>query len=239
MKHTCSIALALCAAACSPGPETVPPVPSSEVASAQSSSPLGGVEPVANWKSERKRIAMLGLRYDGSSVERVDSEAQSVLTGLSAADLPRLIEEATAEYEANRQLDAIATWTQVALLEPAEADHYFHLGLALRGFKLESQAHAAFQHGLRLQPDHVELSLSVANLEWGAAEFDQAVERYGAVLDIDENNVDAWGRLARAHFYAERDSEAWDAIHRTQDLGGRIPAQMIALLSARTPDPTR
>lgn len=234
---------------CSSEPDAMTSVPNPEGVTLQgadsSMDSPGGTEPVAQWKAERKRLAMLGLRYEGTQVQRVEEEAAAVLEGLSAADLSQLISRATEEYESNHQLDAIASWTRVVLLDPTEAEHYLHLGLALRGFKLETQAEAAFRHGLGLSPEHVELNLRVASMEWGAARLDEgagfgeAVERYGKVLQIDDRNAEAWSRLARAHFYAERDDEAWRAIQRTQELGGRIPAQMIALLSARTPEPTR
>lgn len=197
------------------------------------------MEPVSNWKSERKRLAMLGLSYENGVVQRVDHEAKDVLAGLSTADLPRLIEQATNEFQLNRQLDAIASWTKVALLAPDVADHYLSLGLALQGFKLETQAQAAFRHGLGLDPSHVDLNLRVADIHWRNGDFEQAAEGFEGVLGLDENNAEAWGRLARGHFYAERDAQAWEAIQRTQELGGRIPPQMIALLSARTPEPIR
>lgn len=229
-----ALSVALCAAACTPAADTGRSSPEQAPAAEQ-----GGLEPVTNWKSERKRLAMLGLSYEGSVVQRVEAEAQNVLAGLSQADLPRLIEQATSEFQLNRQLDAIASWTRVALLAPDVADHYLSLGLALQGFKLETQAQTAFRHGLSLEPSHVKLNLEVAGIHWKNGDFDQAVEDFEGVLELDDKNAEAWGALARGHFYAERDAQAWEAIHRTQDLGGRIPPQMIALLSARTPEPIR
>lgn len=199
----------------------------------------GGLTPIGNWKSERKRLAMLGFSYEDGEIRRIEHEAEEVLAGLSEANVPELVERAKGEYRLNHQLEAIASWTKVALLEPGVADHYLGLGLALWAMKLESQAQAAFRHGLSLDPTHVDLGLRLADIDWRSGDFDRAAAGFEAVLDEDANNAEAWSRLARGHFYAERDAQAWAAIHRTQDLGGRIPPQMIVLLSARTPEPAR
>ena len=228
------IPLALLASSCSE---------SSESNAIQASDPVvvdtGGVEPVSNWKSERKRIAMLGLNYDSGMAVPVPSEVEEVLSGLSTDDLPRLQAEGREQMAGNRALEAIATYTRVVLLTEGVAEHYLDLGYSLLAFKLDDQGEAAYRTGLDLDPDNAELVYHVGDWDWRRGNFDEAVTRWERVLELDTEHGATWGRLARAHFYAERDMQAWDAFHRAEDLGEEMPPQMRDLLAARTPEPVR
>ncbi len=89
-----ALSLFLCSAACTKADDSGLPGP---VQNPQLAG--GGTEPVSNWKSERKRIAMLGLNYESGKVLRVESEASQVLAELSKADLSRLSREGSRQYE--------------------------------------------------------------------------------------------------------------------------------------------
>ena len=198
-----------------------------------------GLEPVGDWRDERKRIAMLGLTYDSGRAVPVASEVPDVLAGLRKADVPRLIEEGRAAFAENRALDAIPAFTRVVLLEPEVADHYVELGAALYLVKLEKQTIAAFETGLEIDPSHAELNFRVADMADRANDDERAVALYERAIALDATHGRAWGRLARIHFFEQSDDAAWQAIHRAEDLGEAIPVQMKKLLSDRTPEPAR
>ena len=213
-----------------------------ESGSVQASDPAvgaGGVEPVSNWKSERKRIAMLGLNYDSGRAVPVPHEVEEVLAGLSPDDVPRLLDEGREQMAGNRALEAIATYTRVVLLTEGTAEHYLDLAYSLLAFKLEDQGEAAYRTGLDLDPENAEFVYFVGDWDWRHGNRDEAVAKWERVLELDSDHGAAWGRLARAHYFAERDLEAWEAFHRAEDLGEEMPSQMRGLLAARTPEPIR
>ncbi len=200
---------------------------------------VGGAEPVSNWKSERKRLAMLGLDYDSGRAVVVPREALEVLTGLSETDLPALRTEGAAQTQANDMLAAIATYTRIVLLEPGVAANYVPLGQSLLGFKLERQADAAYRTGLEVGPTSAELNFRVADFDWRAGNFAEALAGFERAVELDPDHAASWGRIARAHFFAERDVDAWTAVHRAEKLGEPMPPQLRDRLAARTPEPAR
>ncbi len=232
--------LVLFAVACSTSPESL------EEADLRPAVGTGGggaapPTPDASWKSERKRLAMLGLEYqigeeEGRVVPAAD-EAREVLAGLGPADLDRLIAEGLAARAENRALDAIALTTRAVLLAPEDAERYLELGESLDGFLLEEQALAAYRTGLELSPKHVELTLRVGDAAWRRGSFDKAVSLFHRATELDPDSGEAWSQLARAHFFAGRDDACWRAMHRAEALGESVPPQLRAQLSARTPEP--
>lgn len=232
--------LVLFAVACSKSsesPEEANPRPAVDVGG-------GGAAPIApetSWKSERKRLAMLGLDYqtsaEGGRVVPAPREAREVLAGLGPADLDRLVAEGRAARAENRALDAIALGTRAVLLAPADAERYLELGEALHGFQLEDQALAAYRTGLELSPKHVKLTLRVGDAAWRRGSFDEAASLFQRATELDPESGEAWSLLVRAHFFAERDDACWLAVHRTEILGEEVPPQLRAQLSARTPEP--
>ena len=238
MRRTLALALALglVAAACSKAPQarstTDEGIGRSE---AEGESP--GLEPVSDWRSERKRVAMLGLSYETGRAVPVPDEVRQVLSGLSAADVERLVAEGRTAFEENRALDAIALFTRAALLDPDAPARYLDLGAALLAFKLEQQATAAYETGRELAPDDAELVFRVGDMAWRRAETDRAVALFERAVELDPNHGPAWGRLARIRYFEQQDDLAWQAIHRARELGEPMPVQLIAELATRTPDP--
>ncbi len=232
------VPLAVLTAACSKAPEAVPePVSAQEVAHEG-----GGARPVSqdpDWKDERKRRALLGLSYESGRATPVPDELREVLAGLDAADLPRLIPEGRAALAGNRALDAIALFTRAALLTPEDPERYVDLGQSLHAFKLARQASAAYRTGLELAPDHAELNFRVGDAAWRGGDFEEAVALFERAVRLDPEHSRAWGRLVRAHCFAERDDAAWRAVHRAEELGEPIPPQLRDRLAARTPQPVR
>ena len=230
--------LPLLVLACSKAPEAViESVPAAEVASEE-----GGAMPIFHspgWKDERKRRAMLGLSYESGRAVPVPDEVRDVLAGLGAADLPRLIAEGHAALAENRVLDAIAVFTRATLLTPEDPERYVELGRSLHVFRLEHHASAAYRTGLELAPDHSELTFLVGDAAWRDGELEEAVALFERAVRLDPEHSRAWGRLARAHFFAERDDGAWRAVHRAEELGEPIPPQLRDRLAGRTPEPVR
>jgi len=247
LRHSRFLLLAgLAAAACSEtpkgalAPQRLPDPSDSKAAVVPAETkPSAGLEPVSDWRDERKRIAMLGLSYETGRAVPVASEVPGVLAGLGDGDVPRLLEEGRAAYAENRALDAIPAFTRVVLLEPTVAGHYVELGTALYSFKLEKQAIAAFETGLALDPNDAELNFRVADMADRANDDERAVALYQHAIALDATHGRAWGRLARIHFFEQDDDAAWQAIHRAEELGEAIPVQMRKLLSDRTPEPAR
>ena len=151
MRRTLALALALglVAAACSKAPQarstTDEGIGRSE---AEGESP--GLEPVSDWRSERKRVAMLGLSYETGRAVPVPDEVRQVLSGLSAADVERLVallafkleQQATAAYETGRAL------------APDDAELVFRVGdMAWRRAETD-RAVALFQRAVELDPNH-------------------------------------------------------------------------------------
>lgn len=230
--------LGLLAWACAPGEPSsaaAPPSPDSPAANADGE----GLEPVTDWKSERKRIAMLGLAYDTGRAVPVAEEARDLLDGLTTDDVPALLAEGRAALEVNHALDAIPFFTKAVLLQPDVAEHYLPLGLALQAFKLEAQAIAAWETGHEVDPANAELTFRVADMAWRYDDAERAMELYERTLELDPDHAATWGRLARIRFYAEADESAWQAVHRAEDLGEDIPPVLRQRLAARSPEPVR
>lgn len=197
-----------------------------------------GLEPVSDWRSERKRIAMLGLDYSTGRVVPT-AEARTVLSGLDAGDVPALLEEGRLAFAENRALDAIPAFTRVVLLEPQVAEHYVELGTALYSFKLEPQAIAAYETGMELDPQDAELVFHVADMADRLGDDERALTLYERAVAIDANHGRAWGRLARLHYYAQEDDAAWVAVHQAEANGEDMPVVLRNTLASRTPEPAR
>lgn len=232
------VPLALIAPACSKAPEAV-----AESGSAAEVAREGvGAQPSSqdpDWRDERKHRALLGLSYESGRAVPVAEELREVLAGLDAADLPRLITEGREALGENRTLAAIALFTRAALLTPEDPERYVELGRSLHASTLEHHASAAYRTGLELAPDHAELTFRVGDAAWRRGEFAEALALFGRAVRLDPDHSRAWGRLARAHFFAERDDAAWHAVHRAEELGEPIPPQLRDRLTARTPEPVR
>ncbi len=199
----------------------------------------GGLSPVLNGKNERKRLAMLGLDYGSGRAVRVPAEAEALLFGLSPSNLQALAAEGQAALDENRALAAIPAFTKVVLLEPNMAEHYLPLGFALRAFKLESQAIAAWETGHELDPTHPDLAFRVADMAHRYGDSARAITLYNQTVKTHPGHGPTWGRLARLRYFEESDDAAWDAIHRAEELGEPIPLVMRSSLAARSPEPKR
>ncbi|MEM9379356.1 MAG: tetratricopeptide repeat protein [Planctomycetota bacterium] len=236
------IALAGCSRASDDSPRspgtTVPPAALPSTPPDDGTEVAGDMEPVVHWKSERKRIARLGLAYDTGRAVRAEAEARDVLEGLDAEDIESLEAAAKAEYARNDQLAAIASWTRVVLLEPTP-ERWVSLGRSLRGFKMADEAEAAFRTALDLDPDHASAVLEVAQLDAGHGDFAAAIDLYRRAAELAPRDGEPWARLARLHFLGGDDALAREAVVAAQARGARVPSQLIAALEERSPvDPT-
>lgn len=203
----------------------------------------GGFAPQGNWKAERKRLAMRGLRYDSGRVCVDETEGPGVLASLGDASVPAirtsLLREGRVALGENRALDAIALFTRLVLLEPRVAEHYVPLGRALLSFNLEAQAIAAWETGLELDPEHAQLNFHVADMAYRGGDRARARQLFERATRVDPNHGPAWGRLARMAFLEGSDEAAWHAVHRAESAGETVPKVLRARLAARSPEPRR
>lgn len=198
-----------------------------------------GLSPASAGKNERKHQAMKGLDYSSGRAVRVPEDAAGVLAAAGSPTVASSLAAGHRALQANLAIDAIKGFTRAVLLEGEAADHYHHLGLALRAIKLESEARAAWETGHELDPTHVELSFRTADMAYRFDDRERAIALFGQTVELDPNHGPSWGRLARIWYFDGADQKAWDAIHRADDLAESIPSVMRARLSARTPDPRR
>lgn len=194
---------------------------------------------MSDWKSERKRLALRGLAYDSGRALVVPAEAREVVPVPDPAQVDEALSAGRALFAANDQLGAVAAYTRAVLHDPAGADGYLGLGEALLLLKLDAEAEAALRSGLARAPRSAELTYRLADVCWRRGERDEAARGFAAAVALDPQHVAAWERLLRVHFYAADDAAAWGALRRVEDLGGAVPAQLRAALSARTPEPPR
>jgi hypothetical protein len=188
-----------------------------------------------DWRRERERLAMRGLRYDTGRVE-IDEAFAATVPGRGD------VAAAQAEYARgldllanNRQLEALATFTRAVIMAPDQAEFYAELGRVLmyQG-GLSRQALAALRTGLDLAPDSVELHYLLADLYNRVNERDAAVAEYNTVLALDSANGDAHARLAVLSYFAGDTPAAWEHYHAAQALGADVPVQLVPLLNGQS-----
>ncbi len=187
-----------------------------------------------DWRRERERRAMRGLRYDTGRVE-VDEAFGATVPGRGD------VAAAEAEYARglalladNRQLEALATFTRAVIMTPDKAEFYAGLARVLmyQG-GLSQQALAALRTGLDLAANSVELHYLLAELHNRLGQRDAAVAEYHTVLSLDPDNGDVHARLAVLAYYAGDSAAAWEHYRTAGALGADVPVQLVPLLNGQ------
>jgi Flp pilus assembly protein TadD len=196
---------------------------------ALTAAPTGGVSP--DWRRERERRAIRGLRYDTGRVEIDESFAATVPNrgGLGAAEAEYA--RGVALLADNHQLEALATFTRAVIMAPDQAEFYAGLGRVLmyQG-GLSQQAFAALRTGLDLDPNSIELHYLLADLYNRVHERAAAEGEYQTVLSLDPSNGEAHARLATLAYYDGDTATAWEHYHAAEALGGSLPTVLASLL---------
>jgi tetratricopeptide (TPR) repeat protein len=150
------------------------------------------------------------------------------------------------EYLNENQPDTAAYRFNLAwLLNPQNADAYRGLGIVASTQPTPDAAIALLTTGLALAPTN---SLLLSDL--GAShlirysitkkkkDLTTGAELLQRATTLNANNATAWQHLARAFYYQEKYTEAWDAVHKGQALSmTSIDFGLISDLLAKQPDP--
>ena len=228
MTHWRWFVLGVCAAAMLSGCQAnrVRPASSTPVLDAAT----GAASP--DWRRERERLAMRGLRYDTGRVEIDEAFAATVPGRGDVAAAEAEYARGLALLADNRQLEALATFTRAVIMAPDQAEFYAGLGRVLmyQG-GLAQQALAAVYTGLDLAPNSVELHYLLADLRGRLGEREAAAAEFDTVLSLDPTNGDAHERLAMLSYYAGDTAAAWEHYRAAQALGADVPVQLEALLN--------
>ena len=66
-----------------------------------------------------------------------------------------------------------------------------------------------------------------------------ATQQMLGVVNLHSDHARAYEKLAIWHYYAADDEAAWDYVQAALELDHEMPPQFMALLSKRTPKPSR
>jgi tetratricopeptide (TPR) repeat protein len=231
-------AAAALTAGCHEGrPESASPAMAPQSATGQMAPAPAETGPPNEYRHALLRDAMRGLRYDSGRVEIDPETAQAVIQGEDRKEAPAEFERGRELLDHNQVIAAIKAHTKAVLLDPEEPEFYEGLGLALMAKRKPSKAAAAFRTALDLAPDSVSARFHLSEaLNW-LGQLDEAIHELREVLARDPDYAEAQSRLAIALYYAGQDKEAWEHVHRAEELGQEVPPQFRALLARRTPEP--
>ena len=200
----------------------------------------GAAEPLLlNYKQERKRKAMLGLSYDSGRVQVVPDEAKLIVSDPDASASKLAREQALSQIQSNLSFEAIASATKAVLLAPDSAPAYLTLGQTLLTKRMVTEATAAFETGLALDPASVDLSFALADALARGDIRQRSVQVFESTLKLDPTHVAARERLAIQQYYLGNYPAAWQQVHSAEASGHAVPPQFRALLSKVSPEPAR
>jgi tetratricopeptide (TPR) repeat protein len=120
-----------------------------------------------------------------------------------------------------RWLDAEMEFTRAIELNPgsAAAHHFFALYLAAMGRSVE--ALAAIRRAQALDPLSLIINAAAGRILHFARAYTDAIEQYGATLDLDADFPDAHMNLGMTYLEVGRTEEAIRELKRASDLSGR------------------
>lgn len=197
----------------------------------------GPMNPIDNYKHERMRNAMRGLRYESGRAEIDAAEAAKVVTGRDAAAAAESNALGTELFETSMYVEAIEAQTRAVLQDPDVASYYSDLGLALTRKGKMDEAIAAYQSALDRDP---ESEATLARLAMGyelANRSAAAVEAWEQVVARVPTDTYAHMRLAVLNYYAGDYALAWEHVHAAEAAGGSVPPQFRPLLAQQMAEP--
>jgi tetratricopeptide (TPR) repeat protein len=216
--------------------EPVAPKPDAPVAGPQ----LGAMNPIEDYREERLKAALRGLRYESGEVT-IDEE---VAPEIAQRGTP---EEAMVAYDEglnlleveNLRTDAIAAFTRSVIIAPEEPEPYYGLGLALSQRGRMDQAEAAFRTALQHDGRYVDAQYQLAETLWKIGRQEDANAALRRVIELDGDHAEAHSRLSIGLYYVHDYSGAWDEFRAAEALGYEMPAQFRPLLEGQLAEPAR
>ena len=196
-------------------------------------SPYEGLSPKERLSAERWDSATTGIRFDASSgLVAVDTLA----TG-SSIQAATLLAEADRLFDENRLMEAMDQFVLAVRNDDALAEGYVGIGRVARRKGKLNESLAAFRTALDRGGDHQGARFELAMTLWNDAQHDAAIAQMNRVLLAEDEHPNAHERLAVWSYYVGEHETAWEHLHRAQDLGQPVPAQLVGLLEKKMPDP--
>ncbi|MCA8833202.1 tetratricopeptide repeat protein [Hymenobacter pini] len=163
----------------------------------------------------------------------------------SRAEASRFFSAKGYEYLAENQPDtAVYRFNLAWVLDPANAEAYHGLGIVSSNAAPE-QSISLLNQGLALAPTN---SYLLSDL--GASyliryqqtkkkkDLTTAAEFLQKATTQDSTNATGWQQLARAYYYQEQYPQAWEAIHKGQNINfGSMDFDLVSELKEKLPDP--
>ena len=173
----------------------------------------------------------------------LDFEVKDGLVGVTRilAGDPFAAKEALGRGDAllgeNRIMEALEQYGLAVRHDPELAAGYVGMGVVLERKGKLAYAVRCFRSALEHEPTGVDARYRLAVALWAANDQEQAIAELETLLERNEADARAHERLAVWSYYRDDYSAAWHHLHRAEELGGSVPAQLPGLLAARMADP--
>lgn len=201
----------------------------------------GALDPVqvGKLKSERLRIAMLGIDYSSGRV-RLTSDAEGIAKQGTPAEVKAQIEVADRWLNVeNEHVEAIRQFTKAVILGPTDADALHGLGKALITKGKIDESVAAFRSALDANPSRVDTVIELAYNFQRLGHNADAIRAFEQALALAPGRGEAHARLAVLRYYEGDFATAWRNVHRAEALGSPAPPQLVELLRKQMAEPVR
>jgi tetratricopeptide (TPR) repeat protein len=184
-------------------------------------------------EAERWARATDGLDFETAD-GRVDVEP---FFPRDAAAATRHLARADELLAANRVMDAMEQYGLAARQDPRRADAYVGLGAMLQRKGKPDRAIAAYRTAIDHDDRHLGARYGLAMALWTLDRQEEAIAEMNALLALDESYAKAHERLAVWNYYVADYPAAWRHVHRAEELGQAVPAQLVTLLQGQMTDP--
>ena len=211
--------------------------PRSDVSLGPNATGPSGARPVSATPRQEGIDELLGLHIVEGRLLVDPLHAPSVLGDLAGVSAAEEQERGVALRLANRPRTAIRAHANAVLLEPDQAAYYVGLAQALRVERRLDVAVAALESAIVFEPGSGESQLLLAELFWAQARPEAAIARARVAIEAEPSLARAHSDLARWLYYVRDYEAAWHHVHRTEALGGSLPAQFLPLLEEQYQDP--
>ena len=161
--------------------------------------------------------------------EEEGTTQEKVIIALSAAiekepSDPELYNERAYAYVITGKYDnAMADYTTALKLDPANAETYFNRGLLLEMHMGEfDRAINDFNQALGIDKEMVDAYLELAQCYSQKEQRTNAIENYTKYIEAVPGNPEAYYGRAVAYFFHSQYGLAWQDVHMTEKLGGKV-----------------
>ncbi|GMU38233.1 MAG: hypothetical protein KJ057_13200 [Phycisphaerae bacterium] len=206
-------------------------------ATATTASTASGTSPIEDYRKERMKEAMRGLRYEKGYVELDPEQAPAIAEEVRNETYEGLLSKGRTELDSGLSVEAIGTFTRAVIHSPQQAPAYEALGDALITKGRVNESQAAYTSAMGIADDSAELRFKVAQNIQRGGDLDGQIAAYGRVIELDPNHAEAHSRIAIAYYYKEEYAAAWTHTHEAERLGGVVPPQFRGMLSAKLAEP--